>query len=354
MAVNNFFSLVSQAAQWAPSADNSQPWQLAWHDSTLSVSYDEKRVNGRTFSADNPATLLSMGAVMENIAQAAQACKCPLNWEIESSLNAHNPVYFRALFDDKAMGEIPVESLRLFSRHTNRFPYHSKPLPKSLLADPNTLKTPRARAIVIDAPNNKIKDIAQLVRQASEIRFRTKDVHEWLAKSLRFDPASVAAGDGLDVSTIALPPGGSAFLRLISDWKRMAFFNRFGAYKALAMIDANPVKQAPTLLAVLAPNDFQAILSAGQLMTRLWIDLNAQGIAVQPFYVVADQLHRRRAGTIPIGMENQADAIFERTKQLLQLEDGESLQMLLRIGYPKKTPVLSHRLPLKSVCNLSV
>ena len=64
---------LAKAAHQAPSADNSQPWQLSWHDQTLTVSYDTLRVSQKTFPADNLATLLTMGAVLESISQAASA-----------------------------------------------------------------------------------------------------------------------------------------------------------------------------------------------------------------------------------------------------------------------------------------
>ena len=340
---------LAQAAHQAPSADNSQPWQLDWHNQTLSVAYDSVRVSHKTFPADSPATLLTMGAVLENINQAANAAGWPHTLQVPSTLNPDQLVYFQAQFEQpNERTEVSTDTLPLFKRHTNRFPYQSQPLPEELLNVLKNLSVASARVVIIDQPS-VIKQVGRLVRLASEIRFRTREVHEWLAKSLRFGDSS--SDDGLDVKTMDLPPFGTAFLRLISDWRRMKILNWFGAYKICSFIDSSPVRYAPALVAIIAPSGFQDILSAGQLMERIWIALNAEGVAVQPYYVLADQLDRRQAGIIPPGLGKQADMLFDETRQLLQLGEREALQMLLRIGYPKKTPVLSRRLPLEVVCS---
>jgi hypothetical protein len=86
-------------------------------------------------------------------------------------------------------------------------------------------------------------------------------------------------------------------------------------------------------------------------MNKVWIALNVQGIAVQPYYVLADQLQRRQAYQIPRSLITQADDLCAQTNQLFQLDDGEELAMLFRIGYPTRTPVKSKRLPLDKVCS---
>lgn len=344
----NVLNLILKAAHQTPSADNSQPWRLEWQAPTLTVIYDTTRVCGKTFPADNPATLLTMGAMLENINQASISAACLATWEISDSLDVSTPVYFKAIFEQSnEKTDITInDSLALFKRHTNRFLYQSKTLPEALINALNNHTVNSARAVTINHPST-ISQIADLVRQASEIRFQTQETHEWLAKSLRFD--STAAYDGLDVHTLDLPPGGTAFLRLISAWPRMKLLNFLGAYKVLSLIDSRPIKNAPTLVAIIAPSGFRDILAAGQLMNRIWIELNAQGFAVQPYYVIADQLHRRQEGVIPPGLEKQGTRIFNEAQQLFQLAEGETLQMLLRIGYPTMTPTLSKRLPLSFV-----
>jgi hypothetical protein len=342
--------LILQAAQYAPSADNSQPWRLEWQDPTLSVVYDYQRLGDKTFPADNPATIMAMGAVLENIRQAAQALNLALSWKIPSALDPVKPVYFQTQIEQiDENSRVPANLLPLFKRHTNRLPYQSQVLPEALLDLLKNLTVSSARTVVINQPSS-IMQVAHWVRLASEIRFRTREVHEWLGKSLRFQTRSPVE-EGLDVNTLDLPPGGKAFLQLISSWQRMKILNLLGAYNMLSFIDSKPIKQAPALVAIISPSGFQDTLAAGQLMERIWIDLNVKGVAVHPYYVIADQLYRRQMGSIPPELKNQADTVFEGVRRMFQFESGETLQMLLRVGYPKKTPVLSKRLPVETVCS---
>lgn len=349
-SVLNYFL---QSAHSAPSADNSQPHRFLWDaKKTLRVCYDELRVRNMTFPADNPATILTMGALLENIVQAGAAINCPLKFRIPSGVNSSSDAYFEVDIDMESENVQLNFDLPLFKRHTNRLPFQSQPLPSELLSRIGDLKLSSAHAVVIDKAS-VITKVARLVKASSEIRFRTREVHEWLGKSLRFDDAH-SNFDGLDVNTLDLPLGGKAFLRLISDWSRMKILNQVGAYKILAAIDASPIDKAPALIGIVAPSGFQDILYAGQLMNRIWIELNAQGIAVQPYYVISDQLHRRASGLIPEGLEVQAGTLFDETNKVFQLQAGDFLQMLFRIGYPVKSPVLSKRLPLADVCSFSI
>jgi hypothetical protein len=119
----------------------------------------------------------------------------------------------------------------------------------------------------------------------------------------------------------------------------------------MSFTDSHPVGKAPAIVAIISPSGFQDVLAAGQLMNRIWIDLNAKGVAVHPYYVVADQLHRCQEEVIPEGLEKQADLVFEATNQLFQFNDGEALQMLFRVGYPKKEAVRSKRISIEKVCS---
>lgn len=344
---------LSQAIQHCPSPDNSQPWKLSWQGNALTVTYDIQRVTGKTFAADSHATLLTIGALSENLTQAAAMLDLKLNWTIPKLLDIHHPVYFQTTIEKQSGNTITptTDSLPLFKRHTNRHSYRNKPLPGDCISLLKNLTQDSARILVFeDKP--LIQQIAELVRSASEIRFQTQEVHEWLAKSLRFDTKNTDQyGEGLDVATIDLPPGGRLFLRLISDWQRMNRLNKLGAYKAMALIDSQPVGKAPALIAVVGPTRFRDTLAAGKLMNRAWIALNEQGIAVHPYYVVADQLQRRQANIVPSRLTKQADAVFDQARQLFQFGDGETLHMLFRVGYPIKTPVKSKRLPLEAVCS---
>lgn len=332
-------------ARGAPTADNMQPLCFRWDGEHLAVCYDRERVAGHTFSPSAPATLLALGCVRELVEVTATMRGLEPHWEPSAGLPDEDLVYGYWYFasppatggDDSAP-----------SRHTNRGPYSGKQIPATLLSGIGDLVENQARVVVF-TDRSSIERVARCVRRASELRFRIREVHEWLAHSLRFSRASADAGDGLDVKTLGLPPGGPGFLRLISDWNRMRALNAVGGYKLVSAIDSAPVKAAPALVAVIGRTDPPGACDAGRLLHRAWCALNDGGLAVHPYYVIGDQLNRHRDGGIPEQLEGAARSLADEAGALFGLGEGETLHMLFRTGWPKRAAVRSQRLPLSRI-----
>lgn len=330
--------LLVEAGSRAPSADNMQPWSFRWGGETLRLGYDTKRAAGVTFPASHPATRIALGAAAQNMLLVAERLDLELEW---AEAGAEDIIRFRC----NPGTRVPAEVWRhpLFERHTNRMPYKMDAIPAGVLASVNEEREGNL-GIKILAGGPEIREMGRLVRLASELRFQTREVHEWLARSLRFSQKEVSRGNGLDVATLSLPPGGRLLLKWISEWRRMALLNRIGGYRMLARIEAQAVSKAPALLAITGPAGENAAFEAGRLLERVWIALNRQGVAVHPYYVIPDQLQRFAAGVVP-SIEN-AQVLKQGVERAL---DGMPLHMLLRVGWPKRRPIRSCRLPIEAV-----
>jgi len=339
------------AAHFAPSADNSQPLGYAWDGQWMSVFYDSARVEGRTFGPKSPATLLTVGAALENITQLSNVFKIDLEFEKNRSDARLDTEYFRFRVSDPDKALDNYQANPLFARHTNRLPYQKKPISAVILEQFQRLSEENARILVVN-DRTAIKEAGRLVDDASKIRFQTREVHEWLGKSLRFNKEEVDRGDGLDIATLGLPPGGSLTLKIIKDWRRMAVLNRIGVYKVLSFIDSQPVRQAPGLVAIISPGGYEDSLSAGQLMVRTWGMLNQQNLGVQPYFVISDQMFRLEGLAVPPPLVGQAERLAVNTRRLFSLKDPEKLQMLFRVGYQKRKPIHSRRLPIEDVVKI--
>lgn len=327
----------------APSADNSQPWQIRWNGEVLEVVYDSPRASGTTFDRDDPATLLAMGAVIENINQAALAIGLSLNAE-----SASGDCFFRVKLSSSTVSEFdPGTDHPLFARHTNRLPYLVDPLPDDLIEWVSGQSEGHAHARIV-TERQDIKRLADLVGAASALRFQNQEMHELLGRSLRFTPQEVSRGDGLDVSSFNLPPGGRLMLRILKGWRQMARFNRIGGYKLFARMETETFANASASIAIMAPTDREGGLAAGRLLERVWIELNRLGLAVHPSYVIPDFAFRLKDHRLPTSMLSKTHELVDATGKLLGLKN-EALYMLLRVGYPTKLAVRSKRLPLEKL-----
>jgi hypothetical protein len=344
MDINWVRKLAALAAR-APSADNTQPWALCWDGNELSIVFGQRDSAKNVFPADSHATLISVGALIENIQTVILANAVSAEWRSPAAPESGQP-YATVLLTEASVNFVSPEGpLR---RHTNRFPFRSDALPAGLLDELKNYREGSNRVSLLAEPVEKLQ-LGRLVRICSEARFCTRELHEWLIGSLRFTPAEVARGDGLDIASLALPPGGAHFFRFIADWKRMSQVNRLGLHRLIALAEASLPAKAPALLCIIGQNDPQNIISAGRLIERVWMELNLQGIGVHPYYVVTDQINRFSTGKVAAGFEAKISKVEEETRTLLALQPGEMLHMILRIGYPKLNPVRSERLPLGAV-----
>lgn len=337
--------LVSAACQ-APSADNSQPWQFTWDGKCLLISFASDRGNKPFFGPDAHATLLSLGTLVENIEQAAAAVGQILEWHWLNAIDGA-PYVSLSFGESVFSGALPA-NLPLHGRHTNRFPFLKAPIPDSVLQRVVQCRQGRARTLALSSHEKRLA-LIRCARVASEARFCNHELHAWLIKSLRMTPDAVDSGDGLDLATLNLPLGGSYFMRFISEWRRMKMLNQFGVYKALAFTETQLLGTSPGLICIVGNADFDGVIDAGRLLARVWIDLNAKGYAVHPYYVITDQLLRLRAATIPDEMIERVNNISIELPSLLAMQPGEMLHMLLRVGLPSVNPQRSRRLPLHDV-----
>ena len=338
---------LADAGHRAPSADNSQPWHFDVGRDSISIRFDQARCGTRQFGADAHTTLLAMGALIENVIQAAEAAQLDLRWDVASGDFAESP-YFQAQFNPDAV--IPTEARQhaLFTRHTNRAPYRQDPLPEDLQARIRSMAESSTQINLLTQAE-EIRELARITELASRVRFQTPEIHKWLGDSLRFARKEVERGDGLDVATLELPPGGGMLLQITKDWQRMAFLNKVGAYKLFAAIEAMAIRKAPVMLVITGAEGARETLAAGRLMERAWLALNGEGVAVQPYYVVPDQFQRLGLGKVPRQLVDTATQVCQSVAQLLG--GGERLpHMILRVGYPQRDVTRSLRLPLASVC----
>lgn len=334
-----------EAARQAPSADNTQPWRFCWDGQHLRINFDSVRMEGLTFSANHPATLLSGGAAIENMSQIMMALgKSGIALAVDQPYNKE----LACVLADPNLNVPPgLAQHPLFGRHTNRLPFRVGPLGQEIKAEISKLCVEGTRLHVFDDVAG-MDWIANLVEQASAVRFQTQEVHEWLGKSLRFSPEQISRGDGLDINTLGLPPGGGLFLRFIANWDRMKRLNRLGAYRLLAAMEAGTIRKSSALVSIIGRSNPDGAINAGRLMERVWIELNHRGLAVQPFFVISDQIFRLHDGSVPGNLKEIISKIDLAVSRKLELVD-ESLYIILRVGHPKSVPVRSKRLPVTSL-----
>lgn len=328
-----------EAAGCAPSADNSQPWCFEWDTHTLTG-----RVHRRGgFPADYHATTLALGAATENLSRAMQSLSLDMSsWFFgppgADGVFARGPV--TRYSDIPAFNSVPIWK----RRHTNRLPYCPE-IDSGVAESLITCRVGKIEARVI--AGSGIRQAADWVRQASEVRFQTREVNEWFAGSLRFGNSPGGRTSGLHVDTLALPPGGVSLLKLMSDWNRLQWLNRMGAYKLFASIEAKNFQKAPLVVVIVGPSDHAAAFDAGRCLQRVWLKVTELNLAAHPYYVVADLLNRLDSNGVPEQCLENARALRDRVRAEYGVEN--TLHCLLRVGKPIGEIQVSGRLLINEI-----
>ena len=329
------------AAVRAPSADNSQPFLLQWDGRELQVRHAVRHPEYNVFGPESHATLLSIGALVESVQQLfnANGVNAVFRW-----IGPEGAPY--GVFVPDRLPDAFTDLGTVAARHTNRQPYRQDSLPAEVVQSMDAMTAGNQRISVVQDAAPK-KRLVNGVLRSSEARFCNRQLHEWLIGSLRRAPADVASGDGLDIATLGLPPGGAMFLDFIANWKRLERLNRLGAYKLLARSEIALIAQAPALVCLSGSAEPAGVVEAGRVLARVWQLLNQQGVAVHPFYVVTDQISRLHDGSLATGFERSIAAVEKDVAEVLALQPGERLHLILRVGYPRRpAAALSRRLPL--------
>jgi len=339
MNIKEFIKIVTSA----PSADNSQPWQFTVTDEKLIVQFHDRQNGHNIFGPLGHGTLISAGAIHENIKTTLSATrqgdelKAEVNkqpgWQIEVPIESIN----ESTIDDT--------SHRILGRHTNRHPYKAIPTTHGI-SFASTAATNIRVTLLTD--KDSIRAMTSSLRSCSEARFNDQELHEWLFSSIRWSEKEAQAGTGLDISTLHLPPGGRHFMHWMAPWERMQLLNRYGIYKILALADSSLMHQAPGIIAFSGGSSVRDIWEAGSCMQQTWIALNKEGIAVHPYYAITDLLNRLQSGKLNPDWKKRISLAQASVRELLSLETDERLHMLFRIGLPTVNPVRSQRLPASS------
>jgi hypothetical protein len=328
------------AAILAPSPDNNQPWRFTVGTDHIEVHLD--LTQSLPSDVNHMFDLTAIGAAVENACVAAR----------ELGFEPHVESLWQKSTGEQQGESIPAARItwspggesdplypQITRRHTNRNWYSTKAI------DPSTLAGLAAEAEQFPGVHvhwlTSRRDIwrfAWLIGRSDRMRFEKEPFHRELYKQLRFTPAEAeSTRDGLDLRTLALPPGSSVVLKLLRSWRLLSLLNNFGMSRMLAL-PAVPQAARSGAIGVLAVERASAeqYLAGGRAFERLWLRGTAAGLALHPL------------GSLPIYLMQEAHAsagtLRQKVGDLIPASADQQLQIAFRIGHaPLHTPASQFR-----------
>jgi sulfur-carrier protein adenylyltransferase/sulfurtransferase len=347
---------ILDAARWAPSGDNAQPWRFEVRDDDNVVVCIRREVGNVYEYRDGEPTLLSAGALLENMAVAAPTFGKSVTWRYQGSEAGEHRIRVQITKAPNASPD-PLFS-QIYQRSVDRRPYRMEPLAsdkKLLLAKSVDEKLSVEWFETLGARWK----IATLTGLATNIRLRIPETFAIHRRIVDWDhslsPAAIPSRAlGVDALTL------KAMRWLLTDRKRTNFANRVGSpYIAGLQMDTVPGIFSSAYVAVRLsarshdPEErVSQLLRAGQSLQRFWLTATSLGLAIQPCLAAlafAHYGHTGEAFTICESGRRLARKLAQRANRVLS--HPEEIVFLCRVGLPntRKEESRSTRLPLTNL-----
>ena len=270
----------------APSGDNAQPWKFSVKGNHISL-YLDRDSDASFFNVNQIASIISCGAVLENMRIAATAFG--LEGTITYLPNPDDEDLMATV--ELGVAEIPKDPMcdSIWNRHTNRKFYDKKPIAETILFDLKDMaeSVPGVKLHLM-ADHERIKKVACIVYEADRIRTEHRPLHEHLCKMIRFSDAEVREKrDGLPLKNLEAGLAGEVFLKITRSWKVMNVVNQVGLGRMVALHAYQSILSSSAVaLLTVEGTSIEDFLKGGQALEKLWLGLAQRGLSMQPMTAV--------------------------------------------------------------------
>lgn len=290
-----------EAAVWAPTGGNSQPWKWVYQNDVLFLFIDKVRATS-FLDFRSAGAYLGLGAATENL--ILQAHKMGYEVHVKKFPEAHNDkliasFHFFASADDTFLPLAPkkfdgfAEVIR--KRETNRLLRKRVPLEphmKPALLDLAASVPGVELHVVEDA--GKMTGIGSMIAQADRILITHKDGHYGFVHEIRWSPEDAKrTGDGVDLATLDLSAGEAAGFKMARNWSVVKTLNQWGGGSVFEQSSKKAVAGASAMCLVTLPElDEQHYYDAGKAIERVWLYCAQNNIAFQPMTGLTFMIYR--------------------------------------------------------------
>lgn len=301
----------------APSGYNTQPWKFRLGDDSLEILPDYSRARLNT-DPDYREFYMSLGAAALNLEIAAQ--NFGLNYQ-KSYLIDDKKEKYSILFRFDFQKSSPQNSSlfeAISQRHTNRFPYLSKKLPKTLITHLRSLPRPDSVDFHLITRPGDINSYAKLIDKSFLLWSRQQLLVEELETWLR---------DDLELSPDGLPTGVINLYKLAINFKYY-LHPTDPQVNTAALKSQDLAKKAPALAVISTKKDCVSHwFQAGEFFELLALTLSSHGYSTDFF-------------NYPVTMKKTRQTIAA------SLKSSSFPQLFFRLGKPTLTPPRTSRYPL--------
>ena len=337
--------IIVDAARWAPSGGNIQPWRFEADGDEIRMYLVPERTT--TMDVRHRGSYVGICAALFNARVAAASLRNLGEYRLfpEGSPSHHVATLQVGESTDH---EIAPLATRMRARVANRQMGDRAPVSDEVVELLDRAVRKEGAKLRLTTDRDRIERMATLLAESDRIRFLLPTLHDEMVGELRF-PGRDSLDEGLDVRSLELTGSEMAALELLRRSDVMEHLAEWRAGQGLGARTRAAVGSSSALAIVTVPRSDPAwYVRGGAAVERLWLTAELHGLAVQPvspvfLYALDDKDFLR------LGGERHVDALFslsQRFNEFWDLEEGEQVTLLLRLSHAAPPSVRSARLPL--------
>ncbi|MDX9962632.1 ThiF family adenylyltransferase [Desulfobacter postgatei] len=323
---------IIKAGIQAPSGDNAQPWRFAKSDNRIDL-YLDRAADDSFFNVNQRASIISCGAVIENMKVAATRFGLAANLSYGQDGKT-------AQMDLSKTDTIERDPLAryIWKRKTNRKLFDTQKVSQALLEElRNSIRGIPGTDIHFITDRLQLKKLARLVGKADRIRTERRDLHEHLFKMIRFSmDETLKKRDGFYIKNLEAGMHGEAFLRTTRSWPVMNVANKLGFGKIIAKTSYDAIiNSSGAGLVVTYGFQEENFLNGGRALERVWLTLTRYGFELQPMTAITLFFLRKQL---------EGDTAFDRRhRELLNDIRDEYQSIFLGCNFKQEGQVMLFR-----------
>ena len=343
---------ILDAARWAPSGDNTQPWRFEVLGPQQLVVHGHDTRDHCVYDLAGEASQLSLGALLETLDIAASLHGWSARIGRRQDAAPHQPT-FDVTFDTRAGGADPLAA-QVRTRSVQRRALSTRPL---TAADKLALEAAAGPAHDIRWFEGTAKrwQVARLMFRNAHLRLTMPEAYEvhrsvieWGAR----ESVDRVPDQALGADAVSLVMMRTA----MQSWGRVQFANRFlaGTWIPRLQLDLVPAMACAAHFAIVArrpPEGVEDFVAAGRTVQRVWLTATALDLWQQPEMTPLIFARYARQGTSftrVAKLQARASGLEARLHSLLG-SDAESAVWMGRIGAGSAPTARSVRRPLQDL-----
>ena len=340
-------------ARWAPSGDNTQVWRFHVSDPLSAEIIGSKISETCVYDLKGHASLLALGALLENIALAASAEGLAAEIRTDPvSTEAHSRFHVKLARSDSVTQD-PLHAF-IEQRTVQRRPYRPTRLSAKDMAALESALPKGFRVQWFSSLTSRI-DVAILMFRNAGVRLTMPEAYEEHRKVI--DWGKRFSIDRIPDQALAVDPLLRHVMRwAMQSWRRVDRLNRYaaGTWMPRIEMDLLPGIFSGAHFVLHAPQPLTCIddyISAGRAMQRFWLKATQIALQLQPEttpLIFAEYLRDGVHFTESARVLKRAHKAYRHLQRLLG-ENEETAFFFGRVGYGRKPRARSLRRPMISL-----